>query len=84
MGYTADVKITVSIPGEMLRKVDILARRFKVSRSQLVLLALREFAGSLPEEDLVKALDVTLTKDDRQCLDFVRHAARETLKRAEW
>jgi metal-responsive CopG/Arc/MetJ family transcriptional regulator len=84
VGYTADVKITVSIPGDMLKKVDILAKRFKVSRGQLVLLALREFAGSLTEKDLVKALDATLTEDDRECLEFVRQAARETLKRAEW
>ena len=57
MGYTGSVKITVSIPDDVLRKADLLAKRMKLSRSRLVATAVQRFVGPQSEADLVDALD---------------------------
>lgn len=51
------MKTAVSIPDETYRKAEKVARRLRLSRSQLYARALQSFVEPLLKEEIVKALD---------------------------
>jgi len=78
------MKTAVSIPDEVFRGAERLARLTKKSRSQLFSEAVREYLARHAPEEVTDAMD-------RICLDlgqpkdeFVSMAARHLLERSEW
>jgi hypothetical protein len=83
--YTKGMKTAVSIPDELFRAADRLAKQTKKSRSQLYSDAVREYVAHHAAEEVTEAMD-------RVCADlggdlpekFVSSAARRVLERVEW
>ena len=72
----------ISIPGDVFRRAERLAKKRKVSRSQLYTSALIHMLESEPKEELTRAYDSAFADDE---LDpFAREAARAVLSDREW
>lgn len=82
--YTNGMKTAVSIPDDVFRGAERLARRTRKSRSQLYSEALTEYVARHASEEVTEAMDRVCaglgdTKDG-----FVTAAAHRILKRSEW
>jgi predicted transcriptional regulator len=76
------VKTAISIPDDVFRRAERLARQRKVSRSQLYTAALIRMLEAEPKDELTRAYDAAFADD---CLDrFADAAARATLADVEW
>lgn len=78
------MKTAISIPDDVFKQAERLARRTKKSRSRLFSEALREYVARHSPEEVTEAMnrvcdEVGDTKDE-----FVAAAARRTLERTEW
>ncbi len=78
------MKTAVSIPDEVFKEVERLAKRLKVSRSRLFSMALSEFLARYKSEQVTAQLNQALADIDEPQDPFVTEAARRTLKRNEW
>lgn len=78
------MKTAVSIPDEVFKEVERLAKRLKVSRSRLFSMALSEFLARYKSEQVTAQLNRALAEIDEPQDPFVTEAARRTLKRNEW
>jgi metal-responsive CopG/Arc/MetJ family transcriptional regulator len=78
------MKTAVSLPDEVFREADKLARRTGVSRSRLVSDALREYVARHAPDEVTEAMnsvvDALSTADDA----FAAASARRLLKQSEW
>jgi predicted transcriptional regulator len=77
------MKTVVSIPDEILEKVERLARRARRSRSEVFSAALREYVARHAPDEVTEGLDRVLAKVDGRN-PFVASAAAGTLERSEW
>ncbi len=76
------METAVSIPDDVFRRAERLARQRKLSRSELYTAALvRMLEAELPE-DLTCAYDAAFGDDERD--GFVDTATRSVLARSEW
>ena len=78
------MKTAVSIPDDVFKGAERLAKRTKKSRSQLYSDAVREYVLRHSPDEVTEALNrlcdvLESTKDE-----FVSAAARRTLQRSEW
>jgi metal-responsive CopG/Arc/MetJ family transcriptional regulator len=78
------MKTAVSIPDDIFKGAERLARRTRRSRSRLFSDALREYLARHASDQVTEAMDSVCaalgdTKDS-----FVSAAARRTLERSEW
>jgi metal-responsive CopG/Arc/MetJ family transcriptional regulator len=77
------MKTAISIPDDVFRDADALARRMKKSRSELYSCAVREYVARYSMDEVTETLN-------RACADgvnadgFAIAAARRTLRRSEW
>jgi predicted transcriptional regulator len=82
------MKTAVSIPDELFKGADRLARRTKKSRSRLFSDALREYLARHAADELTEAMDrvcAELGETPGETKDaFVSAAARRALERSEW
>jgi Arc/MetJ-type ribon-helix-helix transcriptional regulator len=82
--YTNGMKTAVSLPDEVFREADKLARRTGVSRSRLVSDALREYVARHAPDEITEAMntvvDALSTTEDA----FAAASARRLLKQSEW
>jgi metal-responsive CopG/Arc/MetJ family transcriptional regulator len=78
------MKTAVSIPDDVFRKAERLARRAGRSRSEVYSAALREYAARHAPDEVTEAMDrvCALLGDDPD--GFVRAAGRAALERSEW
>ena len=82
-GYTLGMKTAISIPDEVFAEAEKLARRLKKSRSELYSHALREYVARHGPEYVTETLDRICGESPPE-KDFVRAAARRTLRRSPW
>ena len=82
-GYTSGVKTAVSIPDPIFEAADRLARRRKISRSQLYAEALAALLARESGDDVTARLDAIYTDID-STLDAVIVAAQSAALREEW
>jgi predicted transcriptional regulator len=75
------VKTAISIPDEVFRRAERLAKRRKVSRSQLYTTALIRMLEAEPKDELTRAYDAAFA-DDRSDR-FTNAAARAALASVE-
>ena len=78
------MKTAVSIPDEIFKGAEQLARRTKKSRSQLFSDALKEYVQRHAAEEVTEAMDRVLAEVGEATDEFVSSAARRTLQRTEW
>lgn len=76
------MKTAISIPDDVFRRAERLAKQRKVSRSQLYTAALVQLLQAEPKDALTRAYDAAFS-DDRSDR-FVNDAARAVLADIEW
>jgi predicted transcriptional regulator len=76
------VKTAISIPDDVFRRAERLAKQRKVSRSQLYTTALVQMLQAEPKDELTRAYDSAFADDTPD--PFTREAARTVLAGIEW
>jgi metal-responsive CopG/Arc/MetJ family transcriptional regulator len=83
-GYTNGMKTAVSIPDDVFKGAERLARRTKKSRSQLFSDAVREYVARYAPDDVTEALNRVCAELGDTSDKFVSSAAHRILERSEW
>jgi len=78
------MKTAVSIPDEVFRGAERLARRSRKSRSQLYSEALKEYVARHAADEVTEAVNQVCDQVEDQRDPFVASAARRVLERSEW
>jgi hypothetical protein len=76
------MKTAISIPDDVFRRAERLAKRRKLSRSELYTAALVRMLEAEPKEDVTRAYDSAFDDDQRDPL--VDFTTRSLLSRIEW
>jgi predicted transcriptional regulator len=77
------MKTAVSIPDDVFKKAERLARRAKRSRSEVFTAALREYVARHAPDEVTEALNNAFQNPEKPD-QFVTEAARRILERTEW
>jgi predicted transcriptional regulator len=78
------MKTAVSLPDDVFRDAEQLARRLKKSRSRLYAEALAEYVARHEPEAVTRALDRVALQVDSRPDPLVAAAARRVLEDTEW
>ena len=78
------MKTAVSIPDDVFRGAERLARRNRKSRSQLYSEALKEYVARHATDEVTEALNRVCDQVGDQSDPFLTLAARQVLERSEW
>ncbi len=78
------MKTAVSIPDDVFKEAERLAKKQKTSRSQLYAAALREYLARHSEDQITEAINRALAEIGDQSDPFVEAAADEILRNVEW
>ena len=78
------MKTAISIPDELFRKADELARRLGKSRSQVYQEALAEYLLRRDPDAVTRAMDEALEGIDPKVDERLAEAGRRVLERSEW
>ena len=78
------MKAVISLPDEVLRDAERLARRLKKSRSELYRDALAEYIARHEPGAVTRALNALAKQLDPGADAFVSAAARRVLQRSKW
>lgn len=78
------MKTAISIPDDLFKLADRLARRTKKSRSRLFSDALREYVARHTPEEITEAMNKVCAEIDQGEDRFVSSASRRILERVEW
>jgi metal-responsive CopG/Arc/MetJ family transcriptional regulator len=78
------MKTAVSIPDEVFKRAERLAKRVRQSRSEVFSRALREYVARHAPDEVTEAMDRVCAEVGEQRDAFVTVAARRTLERSEW
>ena len=78
------MKTAISIPDELFRRADELARRLGKSRSEIYREALADYVARRDPGAVTRALDDLADELTVEDDPFVAEAARRTLERSEW
>ena len=78
------MKTAISIPDDVFREADRLARRLKKSRSQLYSEAVAEYVARRSDDEITEAWNRIADEADPELEAFVAEAARRTLEQVEW
>jgi len=78
------MKTAISVPDEVFDGAEDLAKRLKLSRSELYSRALREFLARHSPDRVTRALDEVCDELDSRSDEFASRAARTLLERDEW
>lgn len=83
-GYTFGMKTAVSVPDEVFRRAERLAKRMRVSRSELYSRALREYLARHAPDEVTEALNALCDELDTGAEEFTKEAGRRVLHESEW
>jgi len=84
-GYTPGMKTAVSLPDDVFATAERLAKRLKISRSQLYGRALGEYVSRHAPDAVTEALDrVCSNLEAREESELVTAASRRILEHTEW
>ena len=78
------MKTAVSPPDERFEKVEGLARRVRLSRSEVYTAALRECVARHTADEVTKVMDRVCDVVDARLGEFAARASRGALGRTEW
>ena len=77
------MKVAISIPDDLFKEADRLAKKLKKSRSKLYAIAVAEYIKRLREDEITDSVNRALAGVD-QTDPFVEAAADEILRTVEW
>jgi metal-responsive CopG/Arc/MetJ family transcriptional regulator len=83
-GYTAGMKTAVSIPEDVFKGAERLARKTKRSRSRLFSDALKEYLARHTPDSVTEAMNRACAELGTAKDEFASSAARRVLERSEW
>ena len=78
------MKVAVSIPNTLFKKVEAAAKDLGVSRNKLIRTALEEFLQRRRGEEITAALNRSFAKHPSEVDPFLQYLAIEGMKRTEW
>ena len=78
------MKTAVSLPDEVFQSADVLARKLKMSRSQLYATAVAEFVAKHRSGDVTARLDAVYSKVESRLDKRLRKAQANTLRGTDW
>jgi metal-responsive CopG/Arc/MetJ family transcriptional regulator len=78
------MKVAVSIPDDVFKEAEKVAKKQKTSRSKLYSLALREYLARQRDDEITEAWNRVIDEVGEEADPFTKEAARRTLKRSEW
>jgi metal-responsive CopG/Arc/MetJ family transcriptional regulator len=78
------MKTAVSIPDDIFKKAERLARRMKKSRSQLFSNALADYVARHAPDHVTEAMNQVCDEVGGELDEFSTAASRRTLERIEW
>ena len=78
------MKTAVSVPNEVFERGERLAKRLKMSRSELYSRALREYLARHAPDEVTAALDTVCEDLDAVAEEFTREAGRRVLESSDW
>ena len=84
LSYSVGMKTAVSIPEEILRKVERLARQMKKSRSELFIDALTDYLARHTPNEATQAMNQVCDEVGIEADAFSKVASRRILERVEW
>lgn len=84
VSYTLGMKTAVSVPDEVYKQAERLARRQGRSRSELYSAAVREYVARHAPDDVTDALDRVVDGLGQEQAAFRRTAAKRVMQRTEW
>jgi antitoxin MazE6 len=83
-GYTKSMKTAISVPDDLFEEAERLARRKKVSRSEIYRLALEDYVARHDADRVTEAMNRVCAEVPQSPDDFVSRASYRLLKRVEW
>ena len=83
-GYTTGMKTAVSIPEDVFKGAERLARKTKRSRSRLFSDALKEYLARHTPDSVTEAMNRACAGLGAAKDEFASSAARRVLERSEW
>jgi metal-responsive CopG/Arc/MetJ family transcriptional regulator len=78
------MKTAISLPDDLFKAVDALARRLGMARSRLVAEALAEYVAKHKGSRVTEQLDAVYAAEPSELDESVRRAAKRTVKRSDW
>lgn len=85
LGYTNGMKTAISLPDDLFRAAERLARRSRKSRSQLYADALSEYVARHAPDEVTEAMNAAVERVAEPTPEpFGARAARRALERTEW
>jgi metal-responsive CopG/Arc/MetJ family transcriptional regulator len=78
------MKIAISIPAEVFRTAEKLARRGRKSRSQVFSEAMIEYAARHDDDRITESWNAVLADVGDEPEEWVTEVSRRTLERSEW
>ncbi len=84
LGYTTGMKTAISLPDEVFDQAEHMAKRLKVSRSELYSRALKEYLARHAPDRVTKALNQLCDELGTESDAFVAEAGRRILEQSEW
>ena len=78
------MKIALSIPDDVFKRGERLARRLHTSRSQLYTRALADFVVQHEDDQITSAMNEVIREVGSDVDSFTRRAACQTLRQVEW
>jgi predicted transcriptional regulator len=83
-GYTFGMKTAVSVPDEVFEEAEHLAKRLKISRSQLYSKALSEFVSRYAPDAVTDSFNRVCAEIEGEPDPAFQRAARKVLESTEW
>jgi len=83
-GYTFAVKTAISIPDEVYRAAERVARKLRVSRSRLYAEAIREFVSRTEGRNVTEKLNEVYAKRPSRTDPILARLQWASLEREEW
>lgn len=83
-GYTLGMKTAISIPDNVFRSADTMAKRMGVSRSQLYSKAMEEFLARHRSKQVTARLDDIYSEEDSSIAPELTKAQMKTVVHEEW
>ena len=84
VGYTRSMKTAVSIPDDLFKGAERLAKRSRKSRSRLFSEALKEYLARHSPDEVTEAMNKACAELKSASDLFVASASRRTLERTDW
>jgi metal-responsive CopG/Arc/MetJ family transcriptional regulator len=78
------MKTAISIPDDVFKRAERVAKRLGVSRSELFTRAMREYLGASRDAAITASYDAAFAADDDDLASFRHEATRKALLNVEW